>query len=307
MRFDNLEVRSSGPQTGLSAFNGKDYLGTYRSLHEFMLDLIYRFSVENIDEIIKKFNLNANQYTIIPYKYRGVCSEIFWPMDHTPFRYVYYCNTLSDLFEKFEFHERRAKEYEKHFYYGPQGSGIHIFNKEKMKYEFWVGGKDIKTVCDVMKQVKEKGLTIPSCLQEEFDQLKTFDVFISHKSEDYKIAKRVYDVLSKKGIKIFLSEITLPAIANTDYTAEISNALDLSKHLIVIADSINKISSGWVKYEWTAFLNEKLSGRKEGNILTVVTDNISIDELPFTLRQFEVISINSISQIEDWFSDHKIC
>ena len=71
----------------------------------------------------------------------------------------------------------------------------------------------------------------------------------------------------------------------------------------MIADNINKISSGWVKYEWTAFLNEKLSGRKDGNILTVITDNMNIDELPFTLRQFEVININSINQIEEWFSD----
>lgn len=154
-----------------------------------------------------------------------------------------------------------------------------------------------------MKQVKKKGLTIPSSLHEEYDKLKTFDIFISHKSEDYKIAKLVYDVFSKKGIKVFLSEITLPAVANTDYTAEISNALDQSKHLIVIADSISKISSGWVKYEWTAFLNEKLSGRKKGNILTVITDNLSIEELPFSLRQFEVININNINQIEKWFSD----
>jgi len=303
MRFDNLDLRPSGPQTGLSAFDGNDYLGTYRSLHEFVLDLVYRYSVENIDEIIKKFNLSANQYTIIPYKYRGVCSEIFWPMDQTPFRYVYYCNTLSELFEKFEFHEKRAQEYENYFYYGPQGSGIHLFNKEKMKYEFWVGGNDIKTVSDVMEQVKKEGLTIPSSLKDEFDQLKAFDIFISHKSEDYKIAKKVYDVLCKKGRKIFLSEITLPAVANTDYTAEISDALDHTKHLIVIADNINKISSGWVKYEWNAFLNEKLSGRKDGNVLTVITDNININELPLGLRQFEVININSINQIEEWFSD----
>lgn len=268
-------------------------------MHEFMLDLIYRFSVDNIDEIIKQFNLNTNQYTIVPYQYRGVCTEMFWPLEKI-YRYVYYCNTLSELFEKFEFHEKRAKEHDQYFYYAPQGTGIHRFDKKKMKYDFWVGGKEIKTVCDTMEHVKKKGLTIPSSLKEEYDKMKSFDIFISHKSEDYKIAKLVYDVFSNKGIKVFLSEITLPAVANTDYTAEISDALDQSKHLIVIADSINKINSGWVKYEWTSFLNEKLSGRKNGNIMTIVTDNISIAELPFSLRQFEVIKINSINQINDW-------
>lgn len=301
MRFDNLELRSIGPQTGLSAFNGSEYIGTYRSLHEFMLDLIYRYEVENIEEIINEFRLNINKYTIVPYKYRGVCSEIYWPLDQMPFKYVYYTNTLSELFEKFEFHEKRSQENERYFYYGPQGIGIHIFNKEAMKYEFWVGGNRLKTVCDVMEQVRKQGLAIPSSLREEYDKFKTFDVFISHKSEDYKIAKVVYDALSTTGKRIFLSEITLPAVANTDYTAEISNALDVSKHLIVIADSLDKISSGWVKYEWTSFLNEKLSGRKDGNILTIVTDNIKISELPLGLRQYEVINVNDISHIDKWF------
>ena len=302
MRLDNLQVRPSGPQTGLSAFNGKEYLGTYCSLHEFMLDLIYRYNVENLNEIIKEFKSHPNIYKITPYKYRGVCTEMFWPLDKI-YRYVYYSDTISDIFKKFEFHEKRAQKYEDFFYYAPQGVEICIYDKEKMKYEFWVGGNKLKTVCDVMEQIKQNGLSIPSILQDEYDSLKFFDIFISHNSEDYKTAKLIYDVLSKKGIKVFLSEITLPAVANTDYIAEINDALNKSKHLIVIADNVNKIISGWVKYEWTSFINEKLSGRKTGNIMTVVTDNIDIDKLPYMLRQFEVININSVDRIEEWFSE----
>lgn len=48
MRLENLDIRPSGPQPGLSVFEGADYLGTYCSLHEFILDLIYKYHVAMI-------------------------------------------------------------------------------------------------------------------------------------------------------------------------------------------------------------------------------------------------------------------
>lgn len=302
MKLENIKINPFyAPQTGVSVFCDNDYLGTYCSIHELMLDFIYRFNIENIDEIVKKFNINPNIYTIEPYKYRGICSEIFWPVDPIPFKYIYYCNSLSELFEKFEFHEQRAINHEKYFHYGPQGIGIHIFNKQNMKYEYWVGGNELRTVTDVMNKVKEEGLIIPTNLQEEYDELEKYNVFISHKSEDYKIAKEVHNTLSNSGLKVFLSEIELPAIANTDYIAEINKALNNSQNLVVIADKVEKINSGWVKYEWSSFINENLSGRKDGNIITITTDNININELPYMLRQYEVISIKDITYISKWF------
>lgn len=305
MRLEDLKFELRGPQTGMSVYDDTRYLGTYGSVHELMLDLIYRFEVDDLDEIVKNSRL-ANQNIIEPFKYRGVCSELFWPTDKS-MRYIYYCNTLSELFDKFAIHERRAAEHEDVFSYGAQGTGIYIFNKATLKYEFWVGGNELHTVEDVMNEVKKQGLTIPSSFEEEYDpivinELTTgYDVFVSHKSDDYKIAERVYDTLLKEGLNVFLSEKSLPAIANADYIAEIDKALENTRHLIVIASDVENINSGWVRYEWSSFLNEKLSGRKNGNIITVVTNNISFDKLPLGLRHYEVINVKDISSLPKWF------
>lgn len=305
MKLDDLDLRISGSQHGISLYDGNNYINDYLSVHELVLDLVYRFEIDEIERVAQKFQrLSSGRHTIEPYKYRGVCSEIFWPLDNHPYRFVYYCNSLSELFSKFAFHEERAVKYPDHFDYAPQGTGIHLFNDKTLKYELWIGGSEIKTVSDVMRRVKEEGLTIPSSLQEEFQGLGVFDVFVSHKSEDYKLAKTVYDTLSSAGYRVFLSEIVLPAVANADYVAEICKALDNSRHLVVIADSYAKISSGWVNYEWSSFLNEKLSGRKDGNIVTLVTQNMRPQDLPFSLRQFEVVGIHDLSQLPQWFSNN---
>ena len=142
MELDDLDLRLSGPQHGISLYEGDNYINNYLSVHELMLDLIYRFRINEIERVSQKFQLlyTRSNTTIEPYKYRGCCSELFWPLDNHPYRYVYYCNSLSELFGKFAFHEERAAKYPDYFYYAPQGTGIHLFNDKTLKYELWIGG-----------------------------------------------------------------------------------------------------------------------------------------------------------------------
>lgn len=115
------------------------------------------------------------------------------------------------------------------------------------------------------------------------------DVFISHKSADLPLAQQLCHFLKDKGLTVFESNETLPRMGNADYREAIDKALDQCKHLIVVGSSVENIAAPWVKKEWGSYINEKLSGRKEGNILTVVTPDIKIDELPIGLRSYEVI------------------
>lgn len=131
----------------------------------------------------------------------------------------------------------------------------------------------------------------------ELTELNQVDVFISHKSEDFSKAMRVYDYLVSNGISTFLSEMFLPALSNADYPAEIDKAIEKAGNVIVIATS--KVS-GWVQYEWSAFTNEKRSGRKTGNIITLIDDNMPITDLPILLRQFEVISLQQYESVKDF-------
>ena len=119
-----------------------------------------------------------------------------------------------------------------------------------------------------------------------------YDVFISCKSEDYPLAEEVYAYLTDKGFSVFLSSKELRQLGKTEYMDAISKALDDSYHLLVVASSAANIESRWVRFEWSTFLNEQLSGRKQGQIFTLLKD-VSVSELPLKLRCFESLTIDN--------------
>jgi hypothetical protein len=114
-------------------------------------------------------------------------------------------------------------------------------------------------------------------------------VFISAKSEDSAYAVRVCEFLRERGWKVFLSSQSLSERGNSDYRAEIERNLEIAKHILVVTSSPEHAKAGWVEWEWATFCNEKHSGRKTGNVLTLVTTDIPPAALPLTLRQFQVV------------------
>ena len=121
------------------------------------------------------------------------------------------------------------------------------------------------------------------------------DVFISRKSEDAALAKQLYLFLTAKGLQVFDSDESLPVIGNSDYRKAIDVALDQCKHMLVIGSSLQNISSSWVEAEWGFYIQEKRAGRKTGNILSVVSPGIRIEQLPPSLRNFEVIHFDQLN------------
>ena len=123
-----------------------------------------------------------------------------------------------------------------------------------------------------------------------------YEIFISCKSEDYEIAESVYSYLLSKGFRVFLSSKELRRLAKADYIDAISSALDTSNHLIVVSTKKEYVNSKWVKFEWSTFLNELLSGRKTGQIMTLL-DGIRVDELPISLRKFESFTLQNYENV----------
>lgn len=120
-----------------------------------------------------------------------------------------------------------------------------------------------------------------------------YDVFISCKSEDYPLAEKLYYYLKHNGFNVFLSSKELRRLKDSEYMDAISDALDSTYHLIVLGSSKENIKSKWVKFEWTTFLNEQLSGRKSGQIMTFLDGNLSIAALPIQLRHFESFNLDN--------------
>ena len=114
-------------------------------------------------------------------------------------------------------------------------------------------------------------------------------IFISSKSEDFYYTQQVYIFLKDRNYNVFFSQQTLPDMGRSDYRKEIDSALDVSKHMIVVTSKKEYVLSSWVESEWGLFINEKRSGRKLGNIITMIIGTMRIDDLPSSLRYYEVI------------------
>jgi hypothetical protein len=118
-----------------------------------------------------------------------------------------------------------------------------------------------------------------------------FDVFISHKSSDFAIAKQVSDFLKSNHRRVFLSEESLPNIGSADYMKEIDFALEQAHHIVIVASSTENLQSPWVEAEWRLFINEKRAGRKQGNVVSVLSPSLKPGEIPMSLRYYEVIPL----------------
>ena len=112
-------------------------------------------------------------------------------------------------------------------------------------------------------------------------------IFLSAKSEDNVIAGQVYSSLTEHGYPVFFSDQTLPRMGNSDYRREIDRALEQAKHLVLVTSRKEYVESKWVEAEWGSFINEKRSGRKDGNIIVLLGGSMQISDLPISLRSLE--------------------
>lgn len=113
---------------------------------------------------------------------------------------------------------------------------------------------------------------------------KKYDVFLSSKREDYHLTRGVYDFLKSHGLTVFLACEELKKIGKSKYADAIDEVLDSSVHMIVVASSLDHITSTWVKYEWSLFSNDLKGGYRDGNLLTILDESIKIKDLPASLR-----------------------
>jgi hypothetical protein len=125
-------------------------------------------------------------------------------------------------------------------------------------------------------------------------------VFISAKSEDYSLAARVHEFLESRGVPAFFSYASLPSLGSSDYRKKIDQALDQADHLIVVTSSTKNATSSWVEAEWGFFINEKRSDRKPGNLITVIAGGMRPQDLPPSLRSYEVVPLTEEGLERAW-------
>jgi hypothetical protein len=122
--------------------------------------------------------------------------------------------------------------------------------------------------------------------------MNKIDLFISRKSVDAPYSQKLYEYLTEQGLRVFESDNTLKELGNADYIKAIDEALANATHMIVVGSSAENIKSSWVEAEWLFFLNRKRSGKTSGNLLTVATDTLKLEDIPPSLANYEVIPYN---------------
>lgn len=118
-----------------------------------------------------------------------------------------------------------------------------------------------------------------------------FDVFISYKSDDATYAQQVSEFLRSQRLLVFFSRESLPQLGSDEYHQQIDQAIETTRHMIVVTSSGAHAMAKWVQYEWRLFLGEKLAGRKPGNLMCVIAGDMRIDDLPISLRNREVVRL----------------
>ncbi len=114
-----------------------------------------------------------------------------------------------------------------------------------------------------------------------------YDVFLSYSTKDKIEAKKVESFLTKKKLRVFLSEKDIkPA---SEWKKDIQNALGNSRMLCVLATP-NSLGSEWVTTEWGAAWGRNI------RILPVLL-RCSTKDLPEILKDYQSIDFHEMDKI----------
>lgn len=139
-----------------------------------------------------------------------------------------------------------------------------------------------------------------------------YSVFISFKNTfegkptvDAEIAKKLYDMLTQRGIATFYSNDTIKNLGASEYKQVINDALDSSSVLILIGSKleyIKKDTAQWVHYEWGNFHSECMYSNGSKILVPYLSDTIARKDKPFELREIQTFTLenNSIDEVVEF-------
>ena len=143
-------------------------------------------------------------------------------------------------------------------------------------------------------------------IMEKAKKIQPYDVFICYKATEEKRgvsvptreaswARDIYELLTKKGLRVFFAEKSL-AGSNVDYEPHIYSALRSAKLMFVLAGSIEHVNATWVANEWKRYAKYVRDG--EEKTLRVVYDFINPYDLPKVLQNKQAIDHNDMGWVE---------
>lgn len=153
---------------------------------------------------------------------------------------------------------------------------------------------DVKSICaecvehiaeinqrlDVERQIQMGNTIVESAFKAllgfKVSDSEIYDVFISYKHEDLDIARNLYLYLKRNLLYPFFDSYTLPELSNSEYEEAIMDAIERSKHFVVVISKLEYLESFWVALEMKTFQHELKEGRKtDANFMMIVSDEVA--------------------------------
>ncbi len=147
--------------------------------------------------------------------------------------------------------------------------------------------------------------TIQKGIIEISEKEEPFDVFICYKetdengrrTKDSVLANELYHELTKEGLKVFFSRITLEDKLGVEYEPYIFAALHSAKVMVVIGTNKNFFNAVWVKNEWSRFLSLIKSGEKK--VLIPAYKDMDPYDLPIEFSHLQAQDMNKLGFVQD--------
>jgi len=156
------------------------------------------------------------------------------------------------------------------------------------RYFHWFEGKSVR-------------VDTPVPVESSITEADQAEIFLCHKSENLHIIRWLHKFLTDRKYRVFFSEESIKRQGASNYRATINTGLASATCLIVTGRHPDHFRSGWVDYEWSTFLNEILSDRKEGELFTFA-HNVDVADLPIELRSRQMIPLDP-SSLESSFKN----
>lgn len=144
---------------------------------------------------------------------------------------------------------------------------------------------------------------------------KPYDIFISFKStesencvkrrtDDYSDAHDIYWLLTKKGYRVFFSEISLKGKTGEQFEPYIFNAINTAKIMIVYASKLEYLESTWIRNEYYNYIERIKNKEKDKDSLVLVFKDINLSMLPRSspFRNLQCLNRDTIDFSNDLLS-----
>lgn len=133
-----------------------------------------------------------------------------------------------------------------------------------------------------------------------------FDIFICYKETDENgnrtpdsvLAYDLYHLLSKEGLKVFFSRVTLEDKLGTAYEPYIFAALSTAKVMVVMGTKPEYFNAVWVKNEWSRYLKLVEQSKGQKVIIPAYRDMDPYD-LPDELSHLQALDMGKLGFMQD--------